>query len=208
MTAPTGPRLQVLGGAAVDLVHPLPEQIDFHTMACVLARVPRFCGHTDRGTLSVAQHCLEGARAIERDTGRRDAAAAFMLHDGHEYVLGDITTPVQDALVEIAIMFGNVYAGDAVKSAIRHLKNRLDVAIYTAAGITFPLPADVHAIVKEYDLRMCRTERDARVAPSPYPWADVVENAVPVEDVDLHPWSEGTVRALYSAALRKYGILK
>lgn len=198
---PDTPWLQVLGGKSFDLTNPTPDQVDFHTIALVLARTPRFSGHTDRGILSVAQHCLEGAHAMQRDGCSRLACAAFLIHDAHEAYMGDIATPVVDALAHIAD-----WSGDDLRASVKELKSRLDRAIYTAAGLPYPLSADVAAIVHEYDLRMCRTERDARLAPPSKAWADAIERADPVEGCDLYPWSEGTVRALYAQALRDFGI--
>lgn len=193
---PEGPWLQVLGGRAFSLTNPRAEDVDFETIAIVLSRVPRFGGHTENGVLSVAQHCLEGAAAILRDTGRRDAAAAFLIHDAHEAYMGDIATPVADALQALA----ESYRADVVKRAIRTLKRRLDAAIYTAAGLPWPLPPEVAAIVKEYDLRMMSTERRERLAPAPHPWN---VDAPLVQGCDLYPWREGTVALCFMRAARE-----
>lgn len=198
------PWLQVLGGRAFSLTNPRAEDVDFETIATVLARVPRFGGHTESGVLSVAQHCLEGAAAIKRDGHGDIAAAAFLIHDAHEAYIGDLATPVQDALCAMAGC--DVSGRDAswvVKLAIRNLKSRLDSAIYPAAGLPWPLPADVAALTHLYDLRMCRTERDGRLAPSPTSWCDAIERAVPVAGCDLWYWSAGTVEACYMRACRE-----
>lgn len=200
--APDSPWLQVLGGRAFSLTNPRAEDVDFETIATVLSRVPRFGGHTENGVLSVAQHCLEGSAAILRDTGCRDAAAAFLIHDAHEAYMGDIATPVSQALGAVAFQM-NVNGGWLVRKAIRELKSRLDAAIFPAAGLPWPIPADVAAIVKEYDMRMCRTERDGRLVKPPLPWYDAVEHAEPVQGCDLYPWREGTVRACYMRACRE-----
>lgn len=194
------PWLQVLGGVAFDLVHPRPEQVDFGTIATVLARTPRFGGHTDGGTLSVAQHCEQGARAILRDTGRADWAAAFLIHDAHEAYIGDLPTPVQNALAAVAALIdGDTNSGDIVKRAIEALKRRLDIAIYLAAGIP-DVSVEMWGVVKSYDRRMCVTEHDARMPLAPrLPWHSFGP-IKPVAMVDTYPWSEGCVRSLYMAA--------
>lgn len=173
--------IQTLNGGKLDLVDPDPRDIDFGTIATVLSRVPRFGGHTrGRCVYSVAQHCVEGANAIVRDTDRRDWALAFLLHDAHEAFVGDMPTPVANALATVIHPHGVL-----VREAIAALKYRIDVVIYGAAGVPLPLPD----IVKEYDLRMLRAERDACLAPSPQPWDAVVEAAVPAQGCDLHPWA-------------------
>lgn len=190
--------IQTLGSGYVDLTAPTPAQINLRDMAFVLARTPRFGGHTKQGIYSVLQHELEGAKAILRDTGRRDWAAAFLLHDGHEYVMGDKTTPVAQALAEHAVLVtGDLNASRIVSDAIRSLKTVLDAAIYAKACVPWPLDSQTHNIVKLYDLRMCRTERDARLAPPPFAWHESIEECVPVEGCDLYPWSAEVAFALY-----------
>lgn len=195
--------MQALGSVAFDLLNPRPEQIDFATIATVLARVPRFGGHTERGAYSVAQHCEQGAQAILRDTGNRTAAAVFLLHDAHEAYVGDFAKPVQDALVTRAEMKYGPVGRESVRDAIRETKADIDRAIYTAAGLEWPLWDHTARIVHEYDIRMCRTERDLRLAPTPHPWGEPYASAEPVAGVDLYPWSEGAVRAMWLAAARE-----
>jgi hypothetical protein len=194
--------MQALQGVAVDLVNPTPDQIDFRTIATVLARIPRFGGHTRNGPYSVAQHCIEGAHAILRDTGDALAAAAFLIHDAHEAYMGDITTPVQKALAAHAarqwpVPGASRAAARAVSDAFRALKWALDGAIYPAAGLPWPLPPAIATVVKSYDARMMVTERDARLDPPPYPWTRDAER---VQGVDVLSMREGTVAALYWAA--------
>ena len=183
--------MQAIGSRRVDLVHPTPDMIDFEVMARVLARIPRFTGHTEGGVLSTAQHSVEGARAIRRDTGSDYYAGVFLLHDGHEEIIGDIATPVANAVAFYAVLESrDIHAEDLVRRAFKALKNQLDSAIYPAGGFTWPLPDDAHRIVREYDLRMLRTERDARLGVPPEPWITACEEAEPIVGADLTPWPE------------------
>lgn len=201
MTPSDTPWLQVLGGKAFDLINPRAEDVDFETIATVLARIPRFAGHTEQGVYSVAQHCYEGARAILRDTGDRHAAAAFLLHDAHEAYMGDIATPIMWALIWHVEQL-SAWGGFHVHKAIVELKGRLDEAIYLAAGL--PLTKHyAYSIVKEYDIRMCRTERDARLGACGRAWGEPFDSAVPVAGVDLYPWSENTIRAMWLSLARE-----
>jgi len=197
--------MQTLGSGALDLVRPDPASINLDTVATVLARIPRYAGHTERGPFSVAQHSVEGAHAILRDGFAREAAAAFLLHDAHEAFIGDDATPKVEALAVIATEEeGDLYAGDVVRRAHRALKARLDEAIYAAAGIE--RSRETRAIVRLYDLRMLRTERDARLAPPPKPWADVVEAAAAIAGCDLNPWRTDVAETAFRAAMRELGI--
>lgn len=206
----TAPWLQVIDphqptGFAFDLIKPTPAMVNFEVMARVSARIPRFNAQNEgERILSVAQHCIEGARAILRETGNRYHAGAFLIHDGHEYVLGDWARPVQEALCAHAVLQGgDLWYADIVKGAFKSLKNACDAAIYPAAGFPWPLDPETTRVVKEMDMRMGRTERDRRMAPPPLPWKDVYQNAKPVEGVDLYPYSEGTIAKLWMQLARE-----
>lgn len=200
--APGTPWMPTLEGGWVDLRWPQASQINLRTVAIILARTPRYNGHTLKGPYSVAQHCVEGAKAILRDGHGTDAAAAFLLHDAHEAYMGDITTPVVEALSAFAKMDGHDDA--VIERAFGRLKGYLDTAIYLAAGVHYPGPH--RDLIRWYDLRMLRTERDARLAPQPQKWSDSCEHAVPVEGCDLYPWSEDVARSAYMEMLRDFDI--
>lgn len=201
------PWLQVMGGKKFDLVLPQPIHVDFTTVATVLARIPRFGGHTEGNAdeiYSVAQHSVEGARAILRE-GRvncQTAAKAFILHDAHEYIIGDIATPIQQALmVHACLVTGDLDAGRIVKDAISSIKNMLDSVIYPAAGMPWPLDPEIASIVREYDARMCNTERMSRLAPEPYPWHSAIASSEIIDDVDLSQWPAQLAAAEFTGML-------
>lgn len=186
--------IQTLAGG-FDLLEPRVDQVDFKSLVTALSRIPRFLGYTSGGSLSVAQHCVEGARAIERETRRRDAAAAFLLHDAHEAFIGDIPTPVQRAL--------EAHSSE-VRAAFRALKDRIDAAIYGAAGIEWPLDDETRDIVRTYDLRMCRTERDFFCSTPSQRWEDVIENAVPVDGCSREMWGAKRAQWEFQCAFTNY----
>lgn len=178
--------VQTIGGGAVDLVNPAPEQIDFVAMATSLSRLPRFVGQTEKFAYSVAQHLINGTEAILRAGYSHAHAAAFLLHDGHEYVIGDDASPKLGALVALAQLHeDDIHAGEIIRRARTRLASNLDRAIYEAAGITWPLPHHIAHVVKEYDVRLLCTERDALMAKPPYRWVEAVERALPLDGVDL-----------------------
>ena len=93
----------MLSGRRLDLLDPSPLDIEIEDIAHGLARVARWNGQT-RGAhvFSVAQHALlveAIASAIIRDC---DAGLrlAILLHDGAEYVIGDIISPFKAVLAE------------------------------------------------------------------------------------------------------------
>jgi uncharacterized protein len=138
-------------GSRRDLGAPAVEEIDFYEMAATLSKLPRFNAAFSSSAYSVAQHCVLGAEAMLRQFVDSFLAALFLLHDGHEYLIGDQTGP-QQSLFDA--MTGNF-------SKERQAAARgWDAAIYRAAGISEPQlwqPAWTKA-VKDMDARMLVTE--------------------------------------------------
>lgn len=195
--------LQTASGRAFDLLQPDWRQVDFEVdIPEALARLARFTGHVRSGPYSVAQHCVIGADAVFQATRDKEAAAAFLLHDAHEAYLGDIATPIVAALRKMA---GTFEKGDAaITFAINGIKERLDHAIYLAAGCP-RAPADHQAIVKVYDIRMLATERAHLLVRSPQAWAPQVEAAQPlrlVGKITVWPWVKAAEE--YRERLRRY----
>lgn len=202
------PWIQTASGAAFNLIAPDPAHIDFDVdVAEALARTARFGGHVRSGPYSVAQHCCIGADAIWRETGDSDLALAFLLHDAHEAYLGDITTPMTEALIiaigsygaasKVLSAVGAAAARNAVRMATREglrlLKANMDRAIWTAAGLDWPMTAVRHAAIKSMDLRMLATERRHLLGPSPHPWGACFDAAKPLRlpgGLRVWPWAQ------------------
>lgn len=136
-------------GSVMDLAAPAVSEVCFVDMAHALAGARRFDG---RG-MPIAQHCVMGAQAIINEGGTQLEASLFLLHDAHEWLLGDWTEPSQTLL-------GALLPSLAVKSAIAQMKAGWDAAIYAAANL--PLPefwtGRQRKLVKDMDQRMCRAE--------------------------------------------------
>lgn len=170
--------IQTSRGLAIDLARPDWTQIDFAEMASVLARIARFTGHVASGPYSVAQHSVIGADAVFEETGSAEAAGAFLLHDGHEHLLGDQSRPHQDAEIVVAQQLFGQSIPAALIAIRREMKDRADRAIYLAAGMGINgCPAEYRKIVKLFDERMLITERDQLLGKSPRPWHTSLENA-------------------------------
>lgn len=173
-------RLQTSSGLAIDLAAPDLSGLDIaRDIAGPLSRLARFAGHRAEvageappPAYTVAQHCVVGADAALDETGDVTTALAFLVHDAHEALIGDLTTPAALALehwVEAAMRVagGREFAA-AVRSALGRgpvragldgLKAALDREIHRWAGLPHPLPPPVAAAVKAMDLRMLDVER-------------------------------------------------
>lgn len=111
MSPMTGPyNVNTHGGRVIDLAAPHWNRIDLTDMAISLARIPRYLGHTSEdgaglrrchgGVWSVAQHGLYvrdlvGLWCWRERVPLAVARAYAVLHDGHEYLVGDQISPVK-----------------------------------------------------------------------------------------------------------------
>ncbi len=199
------PWSQTATGRAVELLAPQAHQIDLDVdVPEQLARLARFNGACRSGVYSVAQHCVLGADALYRETSRRDMAAAFLLHDAHEYLIGDITTPTAQALDHFVSVYTSIKPG-SLHQGLHRLKTAIDFAVYAAAGITYPLPSDVQRAVDVMDRRCVMTERRHLLGPPPASWGDELE-ATPsirlIGKLRVWPWPEAADE--YRDRLKRY----
>jgi hypothetical protein len=92
-------QITVASGKTIDLRAIEPHKLCVRDMAYALSNINRFNGHSLR-PISVAEHSLMVADIMERHFSVRDAAAllAALLHDGHEYLIGDVPSPIKPLL--------------------------------------------------------------------------------------------------------------
>lgn len=193
-------------GRVFDLLRPDWREVDLmDDVAEQLAQIARFSGAVRAGPFSVAQHSVIGADCIFRDTGDREAAAAFILHDGHEYVLTDKTAPNAEAEVATAEQL-SPGAGQIVRAMQKLMKQRIDVAIYRAAGMGEDgCPEQYRRLVAEYDLRMLATERRHLLGRQVRLWNPAVEAAKPLRligGLTVWPWPKAADE--FRERLRRY----
>ncbi len=129
---------RMLSGRRLDLLNPSPEDIAIEDIAHGLARVARWNGQTlGDHAFSVAQHVIivEQIAADLNPDWTDQWRLAALLHDGAEYVVGDLISPFKNAV------------GLNYKS----LENRLMEAIHLRFGLPTKLPEDVQAAIKQAD---------------------------------------------------------
>lgn len=138
---PVAPRAwqRMLSGRRLDLLDPSPMDIEIEDIAHGLARVARWNGQTiGDHAFSVAQHSL----IVEEITAYIDPKLSpeyrlmALLHDGSEYVIGDMISPFKNAL-------GVDY---------RIFEDRLERAIHMRFGLTPKTPPAVKKLIKRADL--------------------------------------------------------
>ncbi len=129
---------RMLSGRRLDLLDPSPLDIEIEDIAHGLAFVARWNGQTTgEHPFTVAEHSLLVESLFMRLSPRPDPRwqMAALLHDAPEYVIGDMISPVKDAI-------GADYAA---------LDRRLETAIRLRFGLPVQLPAPVRTAIKRAD---------------------------------------------------------
>ncbi|MDW9726515.1 hypothetical protein GOB91_30195 [Sinorhizobium meliloti] len=151
-------------GSVIDIADPRPEVVCFLEMANVLSKIARFDGRNPGIALSVAQHCVMGAQAIINEGGSPADGALFLLHDGHEYIVGDQSRPSLELYSSASCRY---YGEERMIDAVAICKSAWDEVIYYAAGLPGPEAWTKKQAerVKTMDGRMCRAEAIALFGP-------------------------------------------
>jgi hypothetical protein len=158
----------------IELINPDLSEISIEEVAHSLARINRYTGHT-RGPVpySVAQHVVHVAEHLPP----RLQFAGFR-HDFHEFIVGDVSTPMKLALQELG-------GGDAFR--------KLDEMSEAAVDKRWPLDAPLDEwdtwAVRQADLQALVTERRDLLGGEAKPWG-----------IDVEPWPEKIVAWTVSVA--------
>ncbi len=125
-------------------------------LAYPLAGINRFVSHS-QVRWTVAIHSVAVARLIEKMTGDLNQAAAGLLHDAHESIVGDIPTP-------LAKVLGYDKVGLVKDNAQRAIHTMLNIPT-TCMPVVYP------AIVRMADLTALYVEKQLFMVPEPQSWA-------------------------------------
>ena len=136
--APSRAWQRMLSGRRLDLLDPSPLDVEIGDIAHGLARVARWNGQT-RGNhaFSVAQHSLlvEAIFALQNPAATAQARLTALLHDGAEYVIGDMISPFKAAV------------GGGYKAVEERLQNAIHIRF------SLPLRAErLKATIKKADI--------------------------------------------------------
>lgn len=175
---------------SVDIMAPDPAAIDIRFLAATLARINRYNGRTPL-PYSVAQHSVLVATLLPARLRRHG-----LLHDAHEAILGDTTSPMKAALRQLTGI-----------DALARLEAAWDRAIHTALYLPWPLPGEDAALIKAADMRALATEmRDlldippARLPHAPDPTPIRPLTWVKAEERFLDTWQRLTDAATFLTA--------
>ena len=129
----------MLSGRRLDLLDPSPFDIEIADIAHGLARVARWNGQTSGDhAFSVAEHSVVVEHLFSRLNPRAPKAhkLAALLHDGAEYVIGDMISPFKTAL-------GLDY---------KDFEERIETAIHLRFGLPAKMPASLKKKIKLCDI--------------------------------------------------------
>ncbi|RXV70073.1 hypothetical protein C6W92_00020 [Roseovarius sp. A46] len=129
---------KMLSGRRLDLLDPTPVDIEIEDIAHGLSFVARWNGQTlGNFPYSVAEHSLLVERLYSRLAPRAPSKwrLAALLHDAPEYVIGDMISPVKNA----------------VGPGYDELDKRLAAAVHLRFGLPATLPAQVKRQIKRAD---------------------------------------------------------
>lgn len=183
--------VHTFSGLAFDLLHPKPEQIAIADIAHSLAGIPRYTAH-GRRAIPVAEHSINVAYQVLRDTGDRQLAWDGLGHDFHEAYLNDVSAPVKRAMRELQrqrVDEGLLNEARALWEVVGpHAKHTIERLVKAARGGPTPfdeldelvshavrsrlsMSLETPEVVKLVDLRMLPTEApQALTWPPPRPW--------------------------------------
>lgn len=154
--------IETRNGISFDLLSPQPDMVNIADIAEHLAKLCRFTGATDM-FYSVAQHSL-----LVADHVSPQARPFALLHDAHEAYLGDWTTPLKQAVLNLM----QLYTSNGTKhhDPLNRLETAISIAIHEAAGLTWPVPSAIAAEIKAADLAALASERDALMTKGGLDW--------------------------------------
>lgn len=180
--------VQLHSGFCLDLMAPDLSGLTLTDLATGLSRIPRFTGATlGEHPYSVAQHSWLVATIMGERQHTRTLQAAGLLHDAHEALMGDITSPVKAALG------GHV---------VQELEARLQAALARRFGLGPMIFAEWP--IKHADLDALETERRDIMATPAWPWPEAQGHAL--SHIRVLPWPEGQAHALWLARAVALGL--
>lgn len=172
--------MQTRSGQKYDLLNPDSSTIVLDDVAHALAHIGRFTGHA-RALYSVAQHSVLGAWKLRDEGHAAGVQAAYLMHDAHESVIGDVASPIKRALRALTpqtqdpsrrqFNMDGICSWDVFEEG-----HRLTFAR------RFGTPRDLPEAVKSMDLRMLMTEARDLMTPPPEPWGIPAE---PIADLRI-----------------------
>lgn len=142
--------IQTYTGKEFSFIDPLSDNIDLEDIAIALSRTPRFAGHT-KYFYSVACHSLLVADFSDAVNANTISRLWGLLHDAHEAYIGDISTPLKQAITYML--------PKEVDNPIKVMAKNIDRAIALKLGISLEDISSVKYVVENADIKALATEK-------------------------------------------------
>lgn len=167
-------------GRPWNLLDPKVEDVSFTGIAHNLSCQPRFNGSL--GRYSVAEHCVHVHDEAQRRAYPKPVRLLALLHDAHEAMIGDITTPVVQALDYLSKLRDDPENATKVSSLIGCLKHMTDRVIFTAANLPEEvyLSEETQSWIRQLDLGALKTEKEYLQPDSCFDWGSWLEEIKPL----------------------------
>jgi len=197
-------------GHAFPILDPSADDVRWPDVAAHLSKACRYNGATEL-FYSVAQHSVLAAdfattpgawddedrrvftAALER-TSVTILFCAVLIHDGEEFIGGDLIRPMKAALE---------FEAQGAANAFGRVLGRIDAAVYAKASLPWPLPPWLAAAVKRADDRLCATEqRDLLRNPA----FTFTNGCTPIAMPRIRPLPPLPAEALFLSALTRAGL--
>ena len=177
--------LTLADGKPFDFRFPDARTISIETFAEHIAKEARFNGATPLVIYTVAEHSRLVRDRVFQLTNDRVAAAYGLMHDIKEGGIKDDPTPKKRGTAQEIQSKCGVTAG-AILDCLSVLEDRHDIAHHAAAGLDWPPPPEIKAVVKRADRELFKTE-----------WLTLMVDPVSGQVFDHPCWDEyGDVEAL------------
>lgn len=156
------PTLHVTSASGLALFYARPNRdtIRIRDIAAQLARINRWVGAAET-PISVAQHSVHVAELLE-DDGDYHLALYGLLHDAHEYMMGD---QPRDLKAYVTLRAGTDILGE--------LADTIDKQIHAALGIDWPPSNAARTLVKRADDILAVSEFRDLMPDAICPWQHV-----------------------------------
>lgn len=187
-------------GRKWSLLRPSPEDVDIQDIAQNTSLQVRYNGSC--GAYSVAEHSVHCHDEAVRRNLPDSWCSLVLLHDAHEAYLGDMVTPVVNALSVLLEDMDLTRTNRTANRALDKLRDRTDRAIFQALGLEFDLPGEAFHVLRQIDAAAMMTERDALQPNQPEPWG-IYEN-IPRLSFKPQCWGAATAQDQFLQRLKIY----
>lgn len=154
-TQPSARSMKTVSGNWIDITYPVQAGIELSDIALHLSKLCRWNGATP-DFYSVAEHSVIMANLAEHLELDYMCIMHALMHDAHEYIIGDQTNPFVHAMTWFAQEHGDKSFGHCYRKLMANLKDRVDASIFNKLDIaTAPL---TYKAVKVLDRIMLHAE--------------------------------------------------